>query len=387
MSTLGKVAPGLGEGDTIVAILLSSVALWGFFFFISRGVQEATAVNRIVTIAKMVPIAVFIILALFYLKPDVFVENFSGTGEGSLFTQVRNTMLVTVFVFLGVEGASVYSRHARKREDVGRATVLGFLSVFAIFASVTIVSYGLMPLDEIAQLRQPSMAGILESAVGTWGKVFVSVGLIVSVLGAYLAWTLMAAEVLFVAAKDEDMPRFLRRTNDRDVPMPALIMTTALIQLFLIATYFSEDAFNFALDLTSSLTLIPFLLAAAYAVRLVLTRETYKPITVGSGSGTGSQQRAGRASDDRVNVAKGWTTDLVVSILATLYTVFLLYAAGPKFVLVSFIIYAPATLLFVRARREQNRQLFSGRELVILAVSAAGAVTGVLALALGWIQL
>src|SRR5699024_7199604 len=163
MSTLGKVAPGLGEGDTIVAILLSSVALWGFFFFISRGVQEATAVNRIVTIAKMVPIAVFIILALFYLKPDVFVENFSGTGEGSLFTQVRNTMLVTVFVFLGVEGASVYSRHARKREDVGRATVLGFLSVFAIFASVTIVSYGLMPLDEIAQLRQPSMAGILES--------------------------------------------------------------------------------------------------------------------------------------------------------------------------------------------------------------------------------
>src|SRR5690625_3097850 len=83
MSTLGKVAPGLGEGDTIVAILLSSVALWGFFFFISRGVQEATAVNRIVTIVKMVPIAVFIILALFYLKPDVYVENFSGTDRKS----------------------------------------------------------------------------------------------------------------------------------------------------------------------------------------------------------------------------------------------------------------------------------------------------------------
>jgi arginine:ornithine antiporter / lysine permease len=42
-----------------------------------------------------------------------------------LFTQVKGTMLVTVFVFLGVEGASVYSRHAKRREDVGRATVLG----------------------------------------------------------------------------------------------------------------------------------------------------------------------------------------------------------------------------------------------------------------------
>src|SRR5699024_961228 len=132
------------------------------------------------------------------------------------------------------------------------------------------------------------------------------------------------------------------------------------IQLFLIATYFSEDAFNFALDLTSSLTLIPFLLAAAYAVRLVLTRATYKPLPAGSGpeSAYVPERQAGHASDERIKVAKGCTTDLVVTILATLYPVFLLYAAGPKFVLVSFIIYAPPTLLFVRARREQNRQLF-----------------------------
>ena len=54
-------------------------------------------------------------------------------------------MLVTTFVFLGVEGASVYSRFARRREDVGRATLLGFLSVLAIFASVTMVSYGVLP--------------------------------------------------------------------------------------------------------------------------------------------------------------------------------------------------------------------------------------------------
>ena len=132
-------------------------------------------------------------------------------------------MLVTVFVFLGVEGASVYSRYAKRREDVGRATVLGFLSVLAVFATVTIVSYGILPRAEIAELRQPSMAGVLEAAVGGWGTVFVSVGLIVSVLGAYLAWTLMAAEVLFVAAKDDDMPRFLRRQNAAEAPVTALL--------------------------------------------------------------------------------------------------------------------------------------------------------------------
>src|SRR5690349_20677613 len=92
-------------------------------------------------------------------------------------------------LILGVEGASVYSRYARWREDVGKATVLGFVGVLATFASVTIVSYCILPRAEIAQLRQPSMAGVLEAAIGGWGAVFVSVGLIVSVLGAYLAWT------------------------------------------------------------------------------------------------------------------------------------------------------------------------------------------------------
>ena len=76
------------------------------------------------TVAKVIPILVFILLSLFALDVDVFVDNVSGgDGLGCLFDQVRGTMLATVFVFLGVEGASVYSRYAQKREDVGRATV------------------------------------------------------------------------------------------------------------------------------------------------------------------------------------------------------------------------------------------------------------------------
>ncbi|MFB6906176.1 MULTISPECIES: basic amino acid/polyamine antiporter [Streptomyces] len=364
MSTVGALVPVLGDGDTVAAVVVSSVGLWGFFLLIRRGVKEAAAINRIVTVAKIVPIVFFVILALFYFEPSVFADNFGGTDyAGSLFNQVRGTMLATVFVFLGVEGASVYSRHARRREDVGRATVLGFLSVFAVFASVTIVSYGLLPMAELAELRQPSMAGVLESAVGTWGKVFISVGLIVSVLGAYLAWTLMAAEVLFVAAKDRDMPRFLGRSAAGDVPENALLLTTCLSQVVLVVTLFSADAFTFALDLTSALSLIPFLLAAAFAVKVA-----------------GRPERWGA-------VGRSTRRELVVAVVATLYTAFLLYAAGLKFVLVSFILYAPATFLFVKSRREQGRRLFSPGEAVICAVTVAGAAVGVAALAVGWIEL
>lgn len=364
MSTLGQWIPGLGSGDTVLALVLSSIGLWGFFLLVRRGTKEAAAINQVVTVAKIIPILVFVLLAVFF-DPSAFAENWKGADyAGSLFEQVRSTMLVTVFVFLGVEGASVYSRHAQRREDVGRATLLGFASVLAIFASVTIVSYGIMPMDEIAQLRQPSMAGVLEAAVGPWGAIFVSIGLIISVLGAYLAWTLMAAEVLFVAAKDRDMPKFLARQSERDVPVNALLLSTSLSQLVLILTYFSEDAFDFALDMTAVMTLIPFLLAALYALKLRIDRETYATAKPSELSG-----------------------DLVIAILATCYTAFLIFAAGFDLLMVSFIFYAPATILFVITRREQQRRLFSPGELALFLVVALLAIAALTGPATGWITI
>lgn len=365
MSTLGKWYPALGAGDTVLAIVLSTAGLWLFFLLVRRGIQEATAVNRIVTVAKIIPIIVFILLAIFVFDPAAFAANWKGADyAGSLFQQVRGTMLVTVFVFMGIEGASVYSRHAQRREDVGRATVLGFLSVLAIFASVTIVSYGIMPMEEIAQLRQPSMAGVLQAAVGTWGNVFVSIGLIISVLGAYLAWTLMAAEVLFVAAQDRDMPRFLSRLTSRDVPARALLMSTCLSQLVLILTYFSEDAFDFALDMTAVMTLIPFLLAALYAVKLPATGESYAGIPASRVRG-----------------------DLVIAILASVYTAFLVLSAGLELVVLSFLFYAPITVLFVMTRREQQRRVFSPGELALFVAVAVLAVVALAGLTTGRITI
>ncbi len=187
--------------------------------------------------------------------------------------------------------------------------------------------------------------------VGPWGAVFISAGLIVSVLGAYLAWTLMAAEVLFGAARDEDMPRFLRRENAHGAPAAALVLTSALITLVLAVTLFSDDAFSFTLKLTSALSLIPYLLAAGYALKL-----------------------GGRAKD------------VAVAALAAVYTAFLIFAAGLEFVLLSCIVYAPGTVLFAITRRERGRRVFSPAEL-LFAVVCAGAVLGVIGLSTGFITI
>jgi amino acid transporter len=86
----------------------------------------------------------------------------------------------------------------------------------------------------------------------------------------------MAAEVLSVAAKRQDMPAFLARENANQVPSMALLMSTLLVQAVLIATLFSDDAFTFALSLCSHLSLIPYFLSAAFALMLVYRKETYE---------------------------------------------------------------------------------------------------------------
>jgi arginine:ornithine antiporter/lysine permease len=297
----------------------------------------------------------------------VFSDNWTAYGYGDLGNlnqQVRNTMLITTFVFIGIEGASVYSRYAKRREDVGRATVMGFLSVLSIFALVTLSSYSVLPQPELADTRQPSMIGVFQSVVGDWGKIFISVAVIVSVLGAYLAWTLMAAEVMYIPARNEDLPEFLGQENDKRTPITALVVTSLAIQGLLAATLVLTDALNFMLDLSTSLALIPYFLAAAYALKLGLLGETYETVS----------PRTRR----RETIFAG---------AATAYTLFLFDAAGLKFLLLATILLAPATLLYVKARSERGRRLFSPTEIALCAVVVAGGVFGAISLWTGRITL
>jgi arginine:ornithine antiporter/lysine permease len=365
-ATLGAFFPVFGDGNTVTAIVVASVGIWLFHFLILRGVKNAAFVNSIVTVAKIVPILVFIVVLAFSIKAGMFRENFwGGVGmpQTSLFEQVRATMLVTVFVFLGIEGASVYSRYAKKRSDVGTATIIGFVGVTALMVLVTMLPYAVLARAEIADMRQPSMAALLETVVGPWGAIFVSVGLVVSVLGAYLAWSLIAAEVLFVAAKNQDMPKVFATENKNEVPAAALWMTNAVVQLFVISTYWSSDAFALMLSLTSAMSLIPYMFVAAYGLKLAKGRATYE---------LRPQER---------------NRDLVFAGIATLYTVFMILAGGLKFLLLSAVLYAPGTLLYFWARREQGRRVFSGLDWALLAVAIAGAVYGVYALISGQITL
>ncbi|GAB2469621.1 basic amino acid/polyamine antiporter [Xylanimonas ulmi] len=363
-----SLEPVLGHGDTPAAFAVSVVAVWGVFALIRRGVREAAVVNLVVTIAKLLPLGLFLALAVWAFDAEVFAGNLTGgydvPGGESLFLQVRGTMLVTVFVFLGIEGASVYSRYARSRRDVGRATVLGFVSVLALFASLSILSYGVAPQARLATLPQPSAGGVLEAAVGPWGGALIRVGLVVSVLGAYLAWQLLAADVVYAAASDGDLPRHLATLNRHGAPQRAVLWTSVLVTAILFAVQFAADTLDFALDLTAALALAPFALASAYALRIALRGDGY--------DGVAPRTRA---------------RDLAVACVSTAYTLFLVWAAGYVFVILAGLLLTPATLLYAVARRESGQPVFTRAGRGVFCVVAACALVGLVLLATGTVQI
>ena len=360
-STLGAFFPIFGDGNTVVAIVVASIGIWLFHFLILRGVKQAAFINTIVTFAKVIPIIVFIVILMFVFKYGTFHLNIqSAAEEGGLIQQIRATMFVTVFVFIGIEGASVYSRYAKERTDVGRATIFGFVSVTALMVLVSMLPFAVLPRGDVAGMRQPSMAAVLESVVGPWGGIFVSIGLIVSVLGAYLAWSLICAEVMFAAARNEDMPAIFARENANNVPANALWITNIVVQILVASTYFSYDAFALMLNLTSAMSLIPYLFVAAYGWMVSNRGESYEV-----------------RPEERKR-------DLVLASVAVIYTLFMILAGGLKFILLSAILYAPGTALYYVARRERKLKVFdSVSDWVIFVVAAVAAVVGVVAMATG----
>ncbi len=105
---------------------------------------------------------------------------------------------------------------------------------------VTLLPYGVLLRPELGGIAAAFHGGSLAAVVGPWGLKFVSAGLIVSVLGAYLAWSLLAAEVLYSAVQEWAGAILAERRKPSSGPVTALWLTNILVQVFLILTLFAQ---------------------------------------------------------------------------------------------------------------------------------------------------
>ncbi len=368
-SAISYFFPTFGEGNNVQSIVGASICLWLINALVLKGIKEAAFVNVVTTLAKLLPILLFIIVVIIAFHWDKFTFNFWGKagvagapGLGSVVDQVKSTMLVTLWVFIGIEGASVYSARAKSRRDVGTATIIGFFGALGIYVLVSLLSTGILAQKDLSGLKVPAMAGVLEPLVGSWGAGLINLGLVVSVGGAFLSWTLLCAEIPYICAKDGTFPRFFAKENAKGSPAAALWITNGLVQIFLIVSYFSQSAYEFFYFIASVAILPPYVLSGAYALKLALTGETY------------DKEPRGRAKD------------FIVGLVATVYGIWLVYAAGLSYLLMTAILFAPGIVIFILARREAGKTWFHTIEAFIALAMIALAALAVYLIAKGVIS-
>ncbi|EHC88604.1 Arginine/ornithine antiporter ArcD, partial [Salmonella enterica subsp. enterica serovar Rubislaw str. A4-653] len=226
-----------------------------------------------------------------------------------------------------------------------RATLLAVLAALGIYLLVTLLSLGVLARPELAEMRNPSMAGLMVKMMGPWGEIIIAAGLIVSVCGAYLSWTIMAAEVPFLAAAYKSFPGIFARQNaqgaasSRDkmrknaqgAPSASLWLTNICVQICLVLIWLTGSDYNTLLTIASEMILVPYFLVGAFLLKIA-TRPLHRAVGIG----------------------------------ACIYGLWLLYASGPMHLLLSVVLYAPGLLVFLYARRTHKHDNVLNRQEVVL---------------------
>ncbi|MGC6394780.1 amino acid/polyamine/organocation transporter, APC superfamily [Pasteurella multocida] len=325
------------QGNTIFAFLGSSLVVWLVHWLITRGVKEAAFLNLLATFVKAFPLVLFIVLAAWFFSPETFNHDIQATNlNHSITDQVKNTMLITLWVFVGVEGAAVLSAHAKKRSDVGLATVLGIVIALILYVAITVLSLGILPREMIANMPNPSMAGLLEHMIGSSGKIIITACLIVSVLASYISWTMYSAEVPYRGAQNGAFPKILNKINENDTPINSLWFTNLVVQFCLVLVLMTGKSYNALLLISTSMILVPYFLIGAYLLKLSIQQNS------------------------------AWYIKLT-GLLASIYGVWILYAAGLDHLLLSILLYVPGIGIYLYScYQHQGKLHFNQKEKALL---------------------
>ena len=346
-------------------VVFGSFFIWAMYFIVARGVKAAAAMNTVVTIVKFAALILIVVILFIFFKVGALSYDFWGhvSDLGSLGTQIKSTMLVTLWCFIGVEGAVVMSARARNSQDVGKAGVIGFLLALVLYALISILSYGIMKQPELAKLDDPSVAYVLKAAVGEWAYTFVVLSVIVSVIGGWIAWTLLCAQVPYTAAQVKILPKSFLRENKQETPIHALLISSIIMQVFMILVAMAKSVYDAAIDITGVMILPAYLFCGLYLVKASFTKGELKTTD-----------------------AKKIMQYRIIGIISSVFCLWLLYAGSLLLLLITSIFYLAGFYFYVVARKqnmEKCEKVFSRPECWLAIAIAVCSVIAVVLMAEG----
>ena len=273
---------------------------------------------------------------------------------GGVGTQIFNCMIIMMWCFVGIEGASVVSSRAARKTDVGKATLIGFICLMLIYVGASVLPYGYMSSAEVAALDYPALVYVFSSMAPGWGGPFISIAIIISILGSWLSFTILPAETTSEMADYKLLPASWGKLNSHNAPSMSLLIVGACTQAFLIILLFSADAYDFAFSMCTVAIVITWAFAAAY------------------------QAKWGVQNKNGVQAAIGFVA-VAFQVIGVLFN-------GWSFLLLTCVGYIPGFFIYVKARKDYGNAITMSEKVCMGVISALGVLSLVL-LAMGVISI
>ncbi len=187
-----------------------------------RGIRQSSIVVNVLTVAKMLPLVIFIAMGIFYVDWGSF-----GAAATVTPSQMATGALLVVFAFGGYEVIPVVGGEATNpRRDIPFALIMTIVIVAAITVFTQVVAFGTLP--GIATSKTP----LADSAVvfmGSAGAVLITIGAVFSTSGNNMGQALSGSRNLFALAEQGDLPRWFGYVHPvYRTPVNAILVTSGV---------------------------------------------------------------------------------------------------------------------------------------------------------------
>lgn len=206
-----SLAAGLPRAATITALTL--VLMW----INLRGIRQSSWFVNVLTVGKLLPLAIFIIGGIWFIDPARFTAMPPVSQE-----QISAVAILLIFAFGGYEVTGVLAGEAANpRKDVPFAFVACLITVSVVMSLTSLVATGV--LTDVAATRTPLAdgAGLF---LGAWGAAMISIGSVVSMTGNNMGQLLNGSRTIFALAENGDLPRWFGKVHaDYRTPSNAIL--------------------------------------------------------------------------------------------------------------------------------------------------------------------
>lgn len=212
--------------------------------------------NNLITLAKLAPLVLFILVGLWFVKssnfePFLVLGNTSAGDILSFREAFAFCALIIFYAFTGFESLAIAAEEYKDpKKDLPRALVVVILSVCVFYLLIIFTAIGILGLD-LKQETAP-IAAAFNAIFAGFGGYIVGVGTLISIAGISIAASILTPRAGQALARDGLVPQFIAYKNAKGTPIWAIIITGILtLALALYGTLIGSFAILAAISVIS----------------------------------------------------------------------------------------------------------------------------------------